>query len=367
MRFREFRLVESKKIITEARVGRDLQHLEDLVFVDGSEGAEEALSILQRFETDVSDVSVKWDGTPAVIFGRDQSGDFILTDIAGFKSKSYDGRVKSADDLEAMLLNRGKEVDDNRRAYARSMAEIWPAFESAVPQDFRGFILGDLLYKETPPVQDNHFVFTPNKVTYSVRTDSEIGKRIAQSTAGVVIHTYTDPDGDSQPADAKMLREGDLFIMPPVIAQKAPNIDIDGVEQLRNQVKQNAKFIDQFLAPVKGLSDMKNIIYTYVNQMSRSKQLDKLENNFFDWLATSKVSANKQAKIQAIAEENPKALPAIFSLVRRIMLMKDQVIDQLDSAETDVRASTGGKPGGEGYVAGRDKVKLVPRTRWTVS
>ncbi len=43
MRFREF-----NQVLTEERtVGRELQHLEDLVFVDGSAGALEALDILK--------------------------------------------------------------------------------------------------------------------------------------------------------------------------------------------------------------------------------------------------------------------------------------------------------------------------------
>jgi hypothetical protein len=362
MRFLEFRIP-----LTEAKVGRNLQHLEDLVFVDGSEGALEALDILSGFEKDVGDVSIKWDGTPAVIFGRDESGDFILTDLAGFGSKSYDGKVKSADSLEKMLLSRGKEVDDSRRAYAKSMADIWDTFENAVPSNFRGFMLGDLLYKTQPPIQDGAFVFKPNKVTYTVNADSDIGKRIAQSDVGVVIHTYTDLENNTKPADADMLNDGRLFVMPPVIAQQSPNIDVKGIEQLKNAVKQNAQTIDNFLNPVPGLSDMKNIIYTYVNQMSRARKLNQLDSEFFDWLKNSKVSAPKQAKILALHQSNPKALSTIFGLIRKIMAMKDQVIDQLDSADTDVKASTDGKPGGEGYVAAKSKTKLVPRTRWTPS
>ena len=266
-----------------------------------------------------------------------------------------------------MLLSRGKEVDDLRRAYAKSMADIWDKFENAVPPNFRGFIHGDLLYKTQPPMQNGAFIFKPNKVTYTVKADSNIGKRIAQSDVGVVIHTYTDLENNTKPADADMLNDGRLFVMPPVIAQQSPTIDIDGIEQLRSAVKQNAQAIDSFLNPVPGLSDMKNIIYTYVNQMSKARKLKQLDSEFFDWLENSKVSASKQAKIVALHESNPKALPAIFSLVRKIMAMKDQVIDQLDSADTDVKASTDGKPGGEGYVAAKSKTKLVPRTRWTPS
>jgi hypothetical protein len=55
----------------------------------------------------------------------------------------------------------------------------------------------------------------------------------------------------------------------------------------------------------------------------------------------------------------------MFFLVRELMKAKNEVIRELDAAEGDITAHTGGKPGGEGYVSGDDSVKLVPRDRWT--
>ena len=100
-------------------------------------------------------------------------------------------------------------------------------------------------------------------------------------------------------------------------------------------------------------------IYTYVNHMTRTQQLKNIESGFFDWLSTSKVSANKQAKIKAMSDASPKALPGIFGLVKTIMAVKDNIIDQLDSADADVKATTRGDKGGEGYVAQKNKIKLI--------
>jgi hypothetical protein len=58
-------------------------------------------------------------------------------------------------------------------------------------------------------------------------------------------------------------------------------------------------------------------------------------------------------------------MDSMFQLVREIMKAKDEIIAELDQAEGDITASTGGKPGGEGYMSGKDAVKLVPRDRWT--
>lgn len=355
-------LVEGKIDLTESKVGRDLQHLEDLVFVDGSAGALEALNILQRFGSDVSDVSIKWDGTPAVIFGRDQSGDFILTDKAGFAAKNYNGKVKSATELENMLLSRGKEVDDARRSYAKSMASVWDDFERAVPTSTRGFFFGDLLYKSRPDINNGYYVFTPNKVTYHVQANSDLGKRIGNSNAGVVVHNFTDLEGNTTPADSSMLSSGSLFVMSPIYVQKTAKVDVSGIEQIRNKVKQHAAAIDNLLAPRPGLSDLKNIIYTYVNQTSKTRQWDKLVHGFEEWLKSSKVSASKQAKILSLPESN--VFPIIFQIILDIQKIKNEIIDQLDNSTADVMQSIAGERGGEGYVASKDKVKLVPRHKW---
>jgi hypothetical protein len=141
--------------------------------------------------------------------------------------------------------------------------------------------------------------------------------------------------------------------------------EINAVEQY---LQQHAREIDGFLQSTAGLGDLKNILYTYVNQTAKAKALDQLDSNsFFAWLKTSKVSTNKQAKIQELAVANKNALSAIFSLVKQIMDLKDAVIDQIESGakgeiwdtqgEGRVRYAPQGKQFGN--------VKLVPRKRWT--
>ena len=107
MRYSEFKLVESligKDILAE---GARIQHAEDIVFWEGSKGAVRALESLIKLERGGHEnVTVKWDGSPAIIFGRDNNGSFILTDKSGFGAKGYDGKSKSARELSKMLMNR---------------------------------------------------------------------------------------------------------------------------------------------------------------------------------------------------------------------------------------------------------------------
>jgi hypothetical protein len=360
MRFTEFR-----QVLTEAaRVGREYNHVEDLVFIDGSAGANKAADILEKLGSDSGDVAIKWDGNPTIYWGREENGQFVLVGKNGW------GRNKStsAEDLSNFIKNSGKG-EDWREKFGNDMADIFNIMESATPASFRGYVYGDLLYHPGKPYEskDDSVEFTPNLVTYTVDKRSPLGGRIADSKVGVVVHTKYDEFGgkSGEPiSDVEELNSNNVVVLGQTYVAHQPKVDTSEVKEIRSMAEKNAAVIDQFLAPVKGLSDMKNIIYTYVNQMTRARQLDKLESGFFEWLKNSKVSTNKQAKISQMNEEMPKALPAIFGLVKKIMTVKDHIIDQLDNADADVKQSTKGEKGGEGYVALGSKTKLVPRSRW---
>jgi tryptophan halogenase len=140
----------------------------------------------------------------------------------------------------------------------------------------------------------------------------------------------------------------------------------DNLKVIEKLANQHAANIDKLLSPIPGLSGLQNIIYTFVNNQSKAKALDNINSKaFFEWLPTSKVSAGQQQKIAGLNTTYPGTMDAMFQLVVELMKAKDEVIRELDAAEGDITANTGGKPGGEGYVKGRDSVKLVPRDRWT--
>jgi len=367
MRFGEFRTVLTEAVLTEEFKGREYNHLEDLVFIKGSKGAQEAADILEKLGTDSGDVAIKWDGNPTIYWGREPNGEFVLVGKNGWgKNKST-----SSQDLSRFIQSSGKGVDEEpwRKDFGEEMAEVFELMKSATPAGFRGYVYGDLLYSPRKPftVTKGAVEFEPNKVKYTVDTKGQLGERIANSKVGVVVHTKLEEFGSNSATpftDVDKLNNNDVVVLGQTYVAHQPKVDTSEVKNIRATANKNAQIIDSFLAPVAGLSDMKNIIYTYVNHMTRTQQLKNIENGFFDWLSTSKVSPNKQAKIQEMAKQSPKALPAIFGLVKQIMSVKDHIIDQLDDADADVKATTKGEKGGEGYVALGSKTKLVPRQRW---
>jgi len=362
MRFQEFRIV-----LTEAaKVGREYQHLEDLVFVKGSQGGMEAADILEKLGSDSGDVAIKWDGNPTIYWGREPDGQFVLVGKNGW------GRNKStsADDLSRFIQNSGKGVEEEpwRADFGKEMAEVFNIMKVATPPNFRGYVYGDLLYSPRKPFSttDGAVEFEPNNVKYTVDTKSQLGERIANSKVGVVVHTKFDEWGSKSGTpvkDVAALNSQDAVVLGQTYVAHQPRVDTKEVDSIRKRVQNKSRAIDTFLQGTKGLSNPAGIIYTYVNQMGKAKQLDKLETNFFDWLANSKVSQGQQAKLAELNKQTG-GLDAILGLVKQIMSVKDHIIDQLDDADADVKATTKGEKGGEGYVALGSKTKLVPRGRW---
>jgi|TARA_R110000868_G_scaffold285226_1_gene545677 hypothetical protein len=355
------------KILTEAaKVGREYQHLEDLVFVDGAAGALEAAKILNNMGSNASDVAIKWDGNPTVYFGREPDGTFVLVGKNGW------GRNMSTkpEDLSNFIKSSG-QGEEWREKFGNDMAQVFSIMKSSFPTGFEGYVYGDLLYHpgKTFAKSKNGIQFTPNKVTYTVDPSSEIGNRIGNSKIGVVVHTKYSAFGEKSGTpieDVADLNSKDIVVLGQTYVTHQPSVDTSETDSIVKFTRINGRTIDNFLAPQAGLGDLKNIIYTFVNQMVKSKQLNNLNSTgFFNWLKTSKVSQPKQVKIYELHKSSSSSLDIIFKLVNRIMVVKNHIIDQLDQAPADIKATTGDETGGEGYVAQNSKVKLVPRHRWT--
>jgi hypothetical protein len=366
---------ESINEAEKPKVGREMPHPEDRIVIDGSKGAFESLDELESMANSVEDVTVKWDGSPAIFFGRNEAGEFVLTDIAGFTAKGYRGKVTSADDLESMVLNRGKEVNDQRKQFANSMKGIWNNFAQMVEPNFRGYLKGDLLYYTIPPKdKNNDFVFTPNTVTYNIPADSSVGQQIARSQSGVVVHKYVDFEGNSTGISFPIKgikQQGPVLILPPVVANELPTIDTAKFKSLRQYVAGRAGEIDKLLddnqLAADKMGDFKNLLYRFVNEQTETGSFSQLNKRFLNWVNSDpKVSAPKKAKIQGYIKSHAGAFEAVFAVIEQMMTLKDDIVSQLDQQQSDVRASIDGQPGGEGYVKG-GKTKLVRRLHFTAA
>lgn len=354
-------------IEAEARI----QHAEDFVFWRGSEGANHAIQALRSLSADNhKQATLKWDGSPAVIFGRDDTGNFVFTDKGGFNKSGGAGRVTNPADLKNDLLNRsgGKFRDDpDRIAFAVRMAGAFEEFKHMVPETYRGFFKGDMLYFDTPKIENGNYVFKPQLVTYEVDADSELGKKIGNSTAGIVIHREVDAQGNETALkNPDVFNDSNVLVFPPVTVQKPAKMKSGVLDKLEAVVNKNSAGIDELLNPTtlkaKQMTDLPQIFYTYINSKVDTG-LDNLGKDFLDWLSTSRVSPRKQERIAEYIQEHQKAYGVMWQTVAAIMKVKDYIIAQFDKHDAEVKQSIAGTPGGEGYVLVHPEgdVKLVPR------
>lgn len=344
------------------KVGREFNHLEDLVFTEAN-GAQRAIQILKDLARPETEISIKWDGNPTVYWGRDEDGTFRMVGKNNWGRE--EGKSGSPEELRQFIMSRGKG-EDWRERFANDMASLWPIFEKGTPKDFRGYIYGDILFHPGKPYEggDGKLTFTPNQTTYSVKATSPIGQRLGKAKVAIAAHKHLDYFGDKTGEDLKDVKSlnlnPELVVFGLTYVSHRPAVNADNLGKIEALAK-NQQAINKFLTPVAGMGYLQSEIYTFVNTQAKAKQLDNINSDAF--FAFLQKTPAKATKVKAHSDANPGVLDTLFQLVTEIMAAKNEVIRELDAASGDISSSTGGKPGGEGYVAAG--TKIVPRDRWT--
>ena len=178
----EFLLVESKNT--------HLEHLEDLVFNLGYAGAISALDYIESLRGMLAEgtgtttkLTVKWDGSPAIICGVDpKDGKFFVGTKSVF-AKAEPKVCKTSRDIEKFYGDQPELVEI-----------LASALQHLKKLGIGGVIQGDLLFKEgrveTADINGERcLTFTPNTITYAVPADSQLGQQIARAKIGIIFHT----------------------------------------------------------------------------------------------------------------------------------------------------------------------------------
>ena len=168
-----------------------LEHLEDDIFNNGYAGAQNAINFLTSLRDMLTTgsggsntkVTVKWDGAPAIICGTDpETGLFFVGNKSVFNKTTPKVCYSHAD------------ID---HWYDGNLNQIMKqCLDQLKKLPIRGVLQGDLLYTKTPGITNmggkRCYKFKPNTITYCVEAASGMGKKVGNSTLGIVFHTtYT--------------------------------------------------------------------------------------------------------------------------------------------------------------------------------
>jgi len=175
-----------------------LEHLEDEIFNKGYWGALEAFnyinsirSMLANGQGETSQVTVKWDGAPAIHCGIDPvDGKFFVGTKSVF-AKTEPKLCKSQKDIETWYGSDG--LGKKLSLCLKYLPKL----------GISGVIKGELMFtiddlEEIVINGQSLLSCTPNTITYTTPVDSDLAKKWRRAKIGVIFHTVYDWDPPSE-------------------------------------------------------------------------------------------------------------------------------------------------------------------------
>jgi len=184
------------EIMTEAKANTHLTHLEELVLTQGQDGYNQAKSFLYELiknlkgeDNSIKNVSVKWDGAPALFTGiNPDNGQFFVG-------------TKSVFNKEPKINYTPQDVDRNHGHAPGLAVKLKLALQYLPPLGITGILQGDFMFDnnevETNDIDGvSHYTFKPNTIRYAIEANSELGNKILSAKIGIIFHTtYKDLKG----------------------------------------------------------------------------------------------------------------------------------------------------------------------------
>ena len=176
------------ELLTEDKAGKNLhlEHIEDEILNYGVDGGRAAINFLRSLRDMLAGASrssvnmtVKWDGAPAIFAGIDPSdGKFFVA-------------KKSVFNVNPKLYKTNAEIDADLSGALNSKFKIALAEFSKL--GIKDVLQGDLMFTddvESETIEGTkYYTFQPNTIIYAVPIDSDLGKVINKAKIGVVWHT----------------------------------------------------------------------------------------------------------------------------------------------------------------------------------
>jgi hypothetical protein len=386
--------------ITEAtQKNTHMTHIEDKVIYGGVNGTRQAIFALRELRKMLGgekdgNVSVKWDGAPAIFAGTDPSdGQFFVAKKGIFNKnpKVY----KSPADVDA-------DTSGSLALKLKDALKYLPAL------GIKGVVQGDFLFSKSDIRKkkikgEKYVTFHPNTIMYAVPAGTPSAKAITSSRMGIVWHTtYKGSTFESMRASygvdvSKFNKSKNVW------SQDAMLRDMTNL----TMTKKDTQLVDSYLSQAGVMFN--KISGTTLRELERNKQLPQMietYNNSFvrkgqiigntaahvnglirdiqsrfaktaGQRTTTKGKAAQFAKrdeiLKFFSPANKKSLKLMFDLQKIIVLAKLKVINNLNrlsNVNTFVKTRTGYKTTGpEGYVAidrlGGDAVKIVDRMEFS--
>ena len=316
-----------------------LDHPEDLIFLGGSDGANRAIQATIATVKNPATVTIKWDGYPALIFGRNSSGKFSIMDKHMFNKKDGTGRQVFSPE-QFVQYDQAREV--GRDSLWPIIAEIWPGLEKA-SKGAKGYYWGDLLFHQPLKDQNGSYVFkaNPKGITYKVEANSSVGQLMSGKRAGIAVHQYIDPNAMTTDEAVtlngnigQLKNNSDVAIVPSAMPT-APKLKIDNtlLKNAQNAIKKYGPAVDQLMNTAPQARNTFNQLFTvYINKKIVAGDLNNLASGFMDFVETRPMTDKMKAKISEHLNNNKDAIVGAFTIWIAMYNLKMSVVSQLNKA-----------------------------------
>lgn len=376
-----------------------MTHIEDKVIYGGVSGTRQAIMALRSLRdmlkgTHAGNVSVKWDGAPAIFAGIDPSDNQFFVAKKGIFNKNPK-IYKSPIDVDA---DTSGDLADKLKLALKYLPEL--GIKGVVQGDFL-FGPGDLSNETIDG--ESYVTFHPNTIVYAVPANSDAAKNIRSAKIGIVWHTsYTGNTFESMRAsygvDISKFKKSKNIWSQDAMLRDLTNLTMTSqeTEMVNEYLSEAGKIFNQIagntLRELEANRDLAVLIETYNNTFVRAGTIvtdtAAHTNGLVRWIKaryqkeiesrnTEKGKAAQVKKrdeiLRFFSNENKKSLKLIFDLQKMIVLAKLKLINilnKLSNTKHFVKTRNGFKTTGpEGYVAidklGGDAVKIVDRMEFS--
>jgi hypothetical protein len=376
-----------------------MTHIEDKVVYGGVNGARQAIMALRSLRDMLGgvkdgNVSVKWDGAPAVFAGIDPSDGRFFVAKKGIFNKSPKV-YKSNADIDA---DTSGDLNDKLKQALQYLPEL--GIKGVVQGDFL-FGPGDL--KTSRIKGKSYLTFHPNTIIYAIPSGTEMAKQVKAAKIGIVWHTsYSGPSFERMKAsfnfDASKLTKSKNVFFQDANLRNLTNMtmskkDTEEVNALLSSAGRTFnKIAGSTLRQLESNPKLTQLIETHANSYIRAGQIPPdpkrrvqalirfIQQRFkkeIDKRTSPQGKATQKKAMDEIlsffSKENKTNLEMVFELQRNIVLAKLKLINTLNklgNVDTFLKTNKGYRvTGQEGYVAidklGGDAVKIVDRMEFS--
>jgi hypothetical protein len=346
---RQARAPVIKEIIESIMRPGEIPHPEDSIF-DGVNAATTVLKELMLAMQEPNRITIKWDGYPALVFGRDANGRLAVMDKYMFDAGVFADSPRAWEQYDQQ-----KSSGKMRPDLYKKLGHIWPGLEAAVG-DSPGYFWGDLLWADKLPVQNAQYVFQPNEVEYRVDSKSPLGQLIANHLGGIVVHQYySEPQAKSVPWNGQGLHKNNtVAILTPTVGLKFRlNEPVQLIKAVTMAIKTQGSAASSFISGAS--TDVLQSIKTYTNKRITGQTTEDL----LPWLKN-----NSHDLAYSYVKYQSAGTAAVLAIWNAIYKLKEDLTGQLNRQVTGISQYVEGRPQGEGFVltTPAGQLKLINRT-----